>query len=291
MSAFTAKTIIDFRKDIAPIGSGLSGHANALSSAFKNISAIGGVVIKELLRRKDFYVLFVLTALITVAMGSVNFFNEAKIVRYVKELCLLLIWISSLVISVTTAARQIPFERENRTLFPLLAKPVTRAQVVLGKFWGCWLATGLTLAVFYIFFLILGATRDGQWPIGPTFQALTLHWAMLGVVIAMTVLGSLIFAAPSSNNTITFVAVVGILLLGRHLNKVALQLDEPLQTLVYALYYIIPHLELYDVRDLLVHSWGAIPWLIWLAALAYAIVYAGLFLLGACAMFKRKSVN
>ena len=291
MSAFTTKTIIDFRKDIAPVGSGLSGHVSAVSSAFNNVSAIGGVVIKELLRRKDFYVLFVLTALITIVMGSVSFFNEAKIVRYVKELCLLLIWISSLVIAVTTAARQIPFERENRTLFPLLAKPVTRAQVILGKCWGCWLATGLTLAVFYIFFLVLGATRDGQWPIGPTFQALTLHWFMLGVVIAMTVAGSLIFAAPSSNNTITFVAVVGILLLGRHLNKVALQLDEPLQTVVYAIYYLIPHLELYDVRDLLVHSWGSIPWLVWLAALGYAAVYAGLFLVGACALFKRKAVN
>ncbi len=291
MSATTGKTIIDFRHDIAPIGSGLSGHASAVSSAFNNVSAIGGVVVKELLRRKDFYVLFVLTALITAVMGSVNFFNEAKIVRYVKELCLLLIWISSLVIAVTTAARQIPFERENRTLFPLLAKPVTRAQVVLGKFWGCWLAVGLALGVFYVFFLVLGATRDGEWPIALTFQALTLHWFMLGVVIAMTVLGSLVFAAPSSNNTITFVVVLGILLYGRHLNKVALGLDEPSQTLLYSIYYVVPHLELYDVRDLLVHGWSPIPWLVWLAALAYAVVYAGLFLLGACVLFKRKPVN
>ena len=291
MSATTGKTIIDFRHDIAPIGSGLSGHAGAFSSTFNNISAVGSVVVKELLRRKDFYVLFVLTALITVVMGSVSFFNEVKIVRYVKELCLLLIWVSSLVIAVTTAARQIPFERENRTLFPLLAKPVTRAQVVLGKFWGCWLATGLTLAVFYIFFLVLGATRDGQWPVAATFQALTLHWFMLGVVIAMTVLGSLVFAAPSSNNTITFVVVFGILLLARNLNKVALQLNEPLQTFVYAVYFAIPHLEFYDKRDLLVHSWGTVPWLVWFAALAYAVVYAGLFLLGACALFKRKPVN
>jgi ABC-type transport system involved in multi-copper enzyme maturation permease subunit len=291
MSATTGKTIIDFRHDIAPIGSGLSGHAGALSSTFNNISAVGSVVVKELLRRKDFYVLFVLTALITVVMGSVSFFNEEKIVRYVKELCLLLISVSSLVIAVTTAARQIPFERENRTLFPLLAKPVTRAQVVLGKFWGCWLATGLTLAVFYIFFLVLGATRDGQWPVAATFQALTLHWFMLGVVIAMTVLGSLVFAAPSSNNTITFVVVFGILLLARNLNKVALQLNEPLQTFVYAVYFAIPHLEFYDKRDLLVHGWGTVPWLVWFAALAYAVVYAGLFLLGACVLFKRKPVN
>jgi len=287
------KTIINFRNDIAPIGSGLAGHVGAASSAFNNISAIGGVVVKELLRRKDFYVLFVLTALITVAMGSVNFFNEAKVVRYVKELCLLLIWVSSLVIAVTTAARQIPFERENRTLFPLLAKPVTRAQVVLGKFWGCWLAAGLALAVFYVFFLVLGATRDGEWPVAQAFQALTLHWFMLGVVISMTVLGSLVFAAPSSNNTIMFVVVLGILLMGRHLNKVALQLSEPSQSLLYSIYYVIPHLELYDVRDLVVHGWGAVPvpWLVWLAALAYAVVYAGLFLLVACVVFKRKPVN
>jgi Cu-processing system permease protein len=286
----TLKTVIDFRRDIAPIGSGLSGRS-AVGSACANISAIGAVVIKELCRRKDFYVLFVLTALITVAMGSVSFFNEAKVVRYVKELCLLLIWISSLVIAVTTAARQIPFERENRTLFPLLAKPVTRAQVVLGKFWGCWLATGLVLAVFYLFFVVISATRDGEWPLGASFQALTLHWSMLGIVIAMTLLGSLVFAAPSSNNTITFVIVLGILLLGRHLNKVALKLDEPLQTLLYSVYYLIPHLELYDMRDLLVHGWGAIPGLVWLGAIGYAAVYTGLFLFGACLVFKHRSVG
>jgi Cu-processing system permease protein len=284
----TLKTVIDFRRDIAPIG---AISRSGMASAFSKIAAIGGIVIKELYRRKDFYVLFVLTALITLAMGSVSFFNEAKIVRYVKELCLLLIWISSLVIAVTTAARQIPFERENRTLFPLLAKPVTRSHVVLGKFWGCWMALGLVLFVFYLFFVVISGTRDGHWPLAASFQALTLHWFMLGVVIAMTLLGSLVFAAPSSNNTITFVLVAGILLLGRNLNQVALKLDEPLQTLVYAIYYIIPHLELYDVRDLLVHEWASIPWVVWLGALAYAAVYAGLFLLGACQLFKRKPVN
>jgi Cu-processing system permease protein len=285
------KTIIDFRREIAPIGAGLSGLTSAAPSILKNISAIGGVVIRELCRRKDFYVLFVLTALITVVMGSVNFFGEAKIVRYVKELCLLLIWISSLVIAITTAARQIPFERENRTLFPLLAKPVTRSQVMLGKFWGCWLASGLALGIFYLFFVVVSATRDHDMSIVASLQALTLHWFMLGIVIAMTLLGSVVFAAPSSNNTITFVLVTGILLLGRHLNKVALRIDEPLQTLLYAVYYVIPHLELYDVRDLVIHNWGSISWLVWLGALGYAAAYTGLFLLGACFVFRRKAVN
>src|SRR5207248_1494381 len=74
------------------------------------VLAIANVTIKELYRRKDFYVLFVLSALITLMAGSASFFNDTSVVRYLKELCLLLIWVSALVIAVTTAARQIPAE-------------------------------------------------------------------------------------------------------------------------------------------------------------------------------------
>lgn len=262
-----------------------------LAAALNNIQAVGSVVIRELYRRKDFYVLFALTALITLVMGSVNFFNEDRIVRYLKEICLLLIWVSGLVIAVTTAARQIPAEREQRTIFPLLAKPVTRSQVLLGKFWGCWLATGLALVVFYLFFGIVSGLREQQLALASYWQALTLHWFMLGVVGALALLGSLVWAAPSSTNTITLVVVTGILLLGRHLNKVALSLPEPWETVVYALYFAIPHLELFDVRDLVIHNWGAIPWGIWLAALGYAAVYAALLLGVACLLFRRKTLN
>ena len=106
----------------------------------KKCFAIAEVVVKELFRRKDFYVLFIITVVLSVLMAGVNVFNEPSVARYVKELCLLLIWVSSLVIAITTAARQLPVEKEQRTLFPLLAKPVRRSQVLIGKFLGCWLA-------------------------------------------------------------------------------------------------------------------------------------------------------
>jgi ABC-type transport system involved in multi-copper enzyme maturation permease subunit len=262
-----------------------------LVSALINSRAIGALVVKELFRRKDFYALFILTALITLILGSVNFFEEAHIVRYLKEICLFLIWTASLVIAITTTARQIPAERESRTIFPLLAKPVTRTHIVLGKFLGCWQACGITLLVFYGFFAVVSGIREHDWPIAEYAQAMTLHWFMLGVVIAMTLLGSLVFAAPSSNNTITFIVVTGILLVGRHLHKFALQLHEPSQSIVSSIYFALPHLEFFDVRDLIVHNLGAIDWLVWAAALGYASVYAALFLVVACLVFRRKSVN
>lgn len=211
--------------------------------------------------------------------------------RSVKELCLLLIWISGLIIAVATTARQIPAERENRTIFPLLAKPVARHHLVLGKFLGCWLACGLALLVFYVFFSAVGAAREHQWSLAAHFQILTLHWFLLGVIVAMTLLGSIVFAAPSSNVTIILVVSTGIFMVGRHLNKLALELKEPAQTLVYGIYYAIPHLELFDVRDLVIHNWGTIPWLVWAGALGYATAYTAIFITAACLLFRRKGLG
>lgn len=257
----------------------------------KTLFALASVVIKELYRRKDFYVLFVLTALITLGLASVNLFNDDKIVRYLKEICLVLIWVSSLVIAVVTTARQIPAERESRTIFPLLAKPVTRWQVVLGKFLGCWLASGMALLVFYAFFTVVSCSREGQWPLVNYFQALWLHWMMLSMVVALAMLGSIVLSAPSVNSTICFIVVVGILFVGGHLNTVALQQPEPTQSILYAIYFVIPHLEIFDVRDLIIHDQALIRWGDCLLATLYAATYAGLFLATAWLAFRRRPLS
>ena len=300
-----------------------------------NVLAISGIVIKELYRRKDFYVLFVLTALITLLLGSVNFFNDAKIVRYLKEVCLLLIWISSLVIAIGTAARQIPAERENRTIFPLLAKPVTRGQVIAGKFLGCWLACGVALVVFYVFFGVVSESRGrrssstseaaaaavateapaqahdhdhdhaaagnephdepeatgGRSVVTNYIQALWLHWMMLGVVTAMVLLGSVVLSAPSVSVTISFIGVLGILLLGEHLNKVALRQPQPLQAILYTGYFLIPHLEWFDIRDRIIYDQPPIAVMDCGLAAVYATAYTGLFLFLAWLVFRRKTLT
>jgi Cu-processing system permease protein len=255
------------------------------------IFAIAGIVIKELYRRKDFYVLFVLTALITVAAASVQFFHDSNIVRYIKDLCMLLIWVSALVVTIATAARQIPAERENRTIFPLLAKPVTRGQVIVGKFLGCWLASGIALVVFYLFFAVVTGSRELNWPVMNYLQAMLMQWVMLGIVVAMTLLGSIYFAAPSSTVTIVFVVVVGILFLGRHLNVIAIHNQQPMCDIIYAIYFLIPHLEMFDLRERLVNDWDLVNWIDCLWAVLYGAAYGALFLLLTWLGFRRKNLS
>jgi hypothetical protein len=119
-----------------------------------------------------------------------------------------------------------------------------------------------------------------------------LHWVLLGVVIALTLLGSLVFAAPSSNSTICFVVVMAILCVGRYLDAVALSRPEPVRSIVWSFYYVIPHLEWsFEMRNLIVHDWPLIDWkIIGLDAL-YLLAYTAVFLVAACLVFRRKAVN
>jgi ABC-type transport system involved in multi-copper enzyme maturation permease subunit len=255
------------------------------------ISAMAGIVIKELYRRKDFYVLFVLTALITVLMGLMRFFDDAKIIGYVKEICLMLVSISALVIAITTAARQIPAERENRTIFPLLAKPVTRGQVLVGKFLGSWLATGIALVVFYLFFGILSGSHENRWPVLIFLEAFWLQWMMLSVVIALVVFGSVTFSAPSANITICMIVVLGILTVGEHLNQVAVQQKQPVGSIISAIYFMIPHLEWFDIHKLVLFNQPPVPWVYCLLASLYAAGYTAVFLFAAWLAFRHKPLT
>jgi Cu-processing system permease protein len=255
------------------------------------IFALSNIVIKELYRRKDFYVLLVLTVLITLVMASASLFKADNVVRSLKEICLLLIWISALVMAIGTAARQIPAEKENRTIFPLLAKPVTRWHVVVGKFLGCWVACGMSLVVFYFFLGLVSASREHAWPSLIYFQAIWMQWMFLAIVIAIVLWGSIVFAAPSSNATICLVLIIGIWLLGRYLNLIAMERPEPARSILYTLYFMIPHLEWFDLRELVIHNKGLVGWVYCGLATLYAAAYTIFFLFGTWFSFRKKALN
>jgi len=162
---------------------------------------------------------------------------------------------------------------------------------VVGKFLGCWLAVGVALGVFYLFFVVITGSREGGWPLLNYLQAFWLQWAMAAIVIALVLFGSVVFTSPAENVSICILAVLGILLVGGHLNQVALQQAEPMRTLVYTVYFLIPHLEWFDTRDFVIYNWALVPWVDCLLATLYAMVYTAFFLFAAWLVFRRKRLT
>ena len=73
--------------------------------------------------------------------------------------------------------------------------------------------------------------------------------------------------------------------------KWPLQVPAPGSGFLLALYFTLPHLEFFDLRDLLIHDWPPVRWLVCGKAVAYAAAYAAFFLVAACRAFRRKPLT
>lgn len=250
------------------------------------IWTIARLLLLELYRRRDVYVALFLGVLVVIPLTAVNLFGVEGTVRYLSEVSLLLIWIVSVVVGISMAARQLPAELQRRTILPLLSKPIRRSDVVIGKFLGAGLATGSAILIFYLLFVALAVTKDLS--LGAAFvQAILLHVGFCFLLSAVTLLGSVLFT-PSANVTVVTVVVAGMLLFGERLPRLAEQSPGVGAGALRAIHWIGPHFEFFDLRLRVVHGWPAAPWTAVVLALLYSAAYSGVVLGLACLLFRRK---
>jgi len=157
----------------------------------------------------------------------------------------------------------------------------------LGKYLGALAASLSALAVFYLAYAVLIGVRQGAWFPPVLLQAFFLHVGLLGVVSALGVLGSLLLT-PSANLTFCALTVAGMLLFGQRLPVFAATQPLPGKCVLGLIHWLGPHLELFDLRQRVVHAWPPISWGVCAVVLAYGAAYAAACLALAACVFKRK---
>lgn len=143
-------------------------------------------------RRNELWVMVILMGLYlagAVVMRVVGFENE-QTARFVVGLGLELASLLAGVLLTVMSARQLSEELEMRTVYPLLAKPLTRTQLLLGKLLPCWLMAALALTIFIALVKLLTPGVSFQQPL-VLIQALVLEWIGLAVLAMMTLWCSL----------------------------------------------------------------------------------------------------
>lgn len=242
----------------------------------RKVFAIAGLLIKEIFRKKDFYVALILSALILFYASRLQFYNVEHIYKYLLEIGLALSFTCSVVLAVALAARQYPSEIQNRTCQVLLAKPLRRSEFVLGKFLGSFLAGGACFFVFYFVFILFASAKTHSLPLVLTFQTFYLFLLNLMVLTAMAS-GLSYYLTMAANVTITLILYLLI-------NTYGMNLKEFSQ----AIYYLVPHFEFFDARARFIHGWNPVSAGLILFLTAYAVFYAGFFLFIGWLKFKRQ---
>ncbi len=256
-------------------------------SDFRKIRAVAGASLLEMVRRREIYAALILTLVLLTPLALVNFFGVEGIVRHLREAALLLIWIFSIIITITCAARQFPGELERRTILPLLSKPVSRGDVVLGKYFGAFAAAAGTLIVFYLCYLLLTGLTSAVWVSLTLIQTVFLHLCFVGLLAALVLAGSMLFA-PAANITICSLVTVGMLLFGQRLPESAAEAVFPANWIIMAVHAVFPHFEFFDGRVRLIHEWGPYEFSLLGIVFVYTVCYIALLIIAAMVLFKRK---
>ena len=241
----------------------------------------------EALRRKEAYVLLILLAAFLMTLVSLDVFGLGAVVGYTEEMGLLAIWAMGWVLAVNISTRQLPREESRGTIFPLLAKPIARYELLAGKWLGAWAAAAGATVCFYGVLWLVVLLRGGHIDGAALTQAVLLHGAALAVVAALGIaLSTRMYADAAA--TLTYVSSGAAFLIVPSVPALLMHTAGFRATALLFLYYALPHFELFDLRRRLVHDWGAAGWTTVALALAYGALWTAIFLVLSWLGYRRK---
>ncbi|MCC5877760.1 MAG: ABC transporter permease [Candidatus Sumerlaeia bacterium] len=249
-------------------------------------------VLLEAIRRKEIYAIVLVTVILIGAVMTVDFFGLQGLEKFYREIALKVMGIATALTTIVLASRQLPREFRNRTIYPLMAKPITRTTFLLGKFFGVLLAAIFCLALFMLVYLS-GALYLGQTiPWGLFFQYLYLQVILLAILAtlcfwlsllltldAAITLGVIFYLTASTFNTI--------------LNEVYFLADDLAKWMMVFLNYLIPNLNVFDLTEKTVHAgelWGPVDLMTMLGVSLYGIFWVGAFFGLTLLWFRRREL-
>lgn len=241
----------------------------------------------EMIRKKDVYVLLILLGALLVALVSLNIFGLSGVVGYVKDVGLLMAWIFGWVLAVNVSSRELPQEEIRGTIFPLLAKPITRFELIAGKWVGSWSIVAFVTLVFYLLIMGIVLARGGAFGPVTLVQGYILHCAALGVISAIGIAFSTRMNHDAAASVSYVLTGMAFLVIPRIPEFMARETGFGAGMLMF-LYNLMPHFEVFDMRKRIVYDYGPAGWGTFFLALAYGILLISLFILAAWLAYREK---
>ena len=250
---------------------------NALGAA----AVVAANTLRESARSRFFALCLVFGGVVLYVSLLLGLLAADQEARVLLDFGLSLIELLGLAAAVYGCATTILRELETKTIYLILTRPVGRPAYLLGRFAGLMGATAgamLVMALLHVVMLLI----KGWHP--ETAYAAALAGSFLKILAASALT---LFLALYSSSILTALVIALILwTLGHFLPEIRFMISwgakGPMMAPLKALSYVVPDLQLLNVRDRL-DSPARLA-----AALAYAAAYCGVWLSAACALFARK---
>ena len=231
----------------------------------------------EALRRRWVIGFLAFSMLVRAFSGSMKFVQLGEEQRFMQDFGTGFIIGMTVLIAIFLGVSLVPPEIERRTILTILSKPVNRREFLIGKFMGLCLTLLVCVAILGAFFLLVytlfslktngaaawtqGSTENPAatlgFQLGQMTKALILNYGQLCVLAALSMMLSLI-VTPITAITFCFLAYFGGQMssywshLGGEGHEESRGLNGAMQSAVKIVYYALPRMDRFDVRQQLV---------------------------------------
>lgn len=265
------------------------------------MSAVGRVavsVFRESVRDRVFYSLVLFGVLLIAVSYLIGQLTAGQDIKIIKDFGLAAISVIGLLIAVLVGVGLVWKEVERRSIYSLLAKPIHRHELVLGKYLGLALTLFVNVAAMTAAYFAVLAWVGAQFPAEaralwtvPAADPALLKAVVLLFVELLLVTAVAVFFSTFSTPFLSIAMTLGLWVIGTFsadLRALDAVVDSPAAVwLGRVLYYVLPNFGAFDVKAQVVHGLPVPTSYIWTTA-AYGLVYVALLTTAAVAVFARR---
>jgi ABC-type transport system involved in multi-copper enzyme maturation permease subunit len=255
------------------------------------ILAIASVAIREAMRQRLAVNLLIFALGLVAASLTISALTFGEQYRIIVDLGLSSMELFGTLIATFLGAGLIARDVERRSVYPVIAKPVSRTQYVVGRYLGLLATTTLNLLVMALVFAVVLAVYTGglgfllETPFLLVLLALVVQFAMVAAVAT--------FFSAFTTTTLAAIFTLSLVVAGH----VASDLVRYWATqgpwagrLGTAVYAVVPNLEALNLKEAMVYK-DAVAGSFAVTGLGYGLAYSAAVLAFAAAIFSRRDLR
>ena len=265
----------------------------------RTIGLVALHVFRDSVRDKVLYSIVAFAVLLMAVSYLIGQLTAGEDLKIIKDLGLAAMSLMGLFIAVFIGIGLIAREIDRRSIYAVLAKPVRRPELILGKYIGLVGTLCVNLVVmalaYYVVLAYIGWTLSPAAlkaaPAPPTDPRLLLAVLMIGFELALVTAIALFWSTFSSSALLSAGLTVAMYVAGQFgadLKNFEQVVESPVAGMVgRGLYYLLPNFAAFDIKTEVVHALPVEPGYV-LATGAYALVYIALLLTASVLIFSRR---
>lgn len=249
------------------------------------ILVIATLTIREALRDRILYLLLLFAIIFISSSLIISKLTVGDEVKIIKDLGLSAISFFGVLISIFIGIGLLYKEIDKKTIFSMISKPIERYHFLIGKYIGLLItlfAIWFIMSIIFLSFILIKANWDNK-----------LLFALISIYLEYIIITSIaVLFSSFSTPILSSIFSLCLFFIG-HLIEGLKMLTKKLhsaffQSVVMLFYYLLPNLERYNLRGVVVHGDKIEPSQL-IFYFIYAIFYSTCILLLSVAIFQRRN--